>query len=100
MADDFTDRCAVVTGAADGMGRAVALLLGTKGARIAVLDLDGAGAEAVAGEIRNAGGQAGAFTVDVSESVQVAAAIRAAEERLGAVSHLVNVAGIGGYNPV
>jgi NAD(P)-dependent dehydrogenase (short-subunit alcohol dehydrogenase family) len=94
MTDDLSGRCAVVTGAADGMGRAVALLLGMKGARVAVLDMNGAGAEAVAGEIRAAGGMAFAFTVDVSDSTQVAAALRDAEARLGPIDHLVNIAGM------
>jgi NAD(P)-dependent dehydrogenase (short-subunit alcohol dehydrogenase family) len=67
-------KVAWVTGAASGIGRASALELATRGARVAVTDLDGDGAEAVAKEIGQAGGEAVAWALDVTE--------RAANERI------------------
>ncbi len=57
---------ALVTGGASGLGRAASLLFASEGARVCVADLDGPGAEKVAQEIRDSGGEAVAFTGDVS----------------------------------
>jgi NAD(P)-dependent dehydrogenase (short-subunit alcohol dehydrogenase family) len=57
---------ALVTGGASGLGRAAALLLGREGARVCVADLDGPGAEKVAQEIQDSGGEAVACTADVA----------------------------------
>ncbi|MEN8159771.1 MAG: SDR family NAD(P)-dependent oxidoreductase [Myxococcota bacterium] len=67
-------KVAWVTGAASGIGRASALELATRGARVAVTDLNGDGAEAVAKEIGQAGGEAAAWALDVTD--------RAANERV------------------
>lgn len=57
-------KSAVITGAGSGIGRASALKFATEGAAVAVTDIVGDAAEAVAEEIRSAGGKAVAFTVD------------------------------------
>jgi NAD(P)-dependent dehydrogenase (short-subunit alcohol dehydrogenase family) len=85
---------AVVTGAAQGNGRAIALGLAREGARVALGDVNAAGAAAVADEIRRSGGQAFAAGLDVGDAAQCAAFAAAVERDLGAASVLVNNAGI------
>jgi len=68
-------RVAFLTGAGSGIGRAGALALAREGARIMVTDLNGACAEAVAAEIRAAGGQAEAMALDAGDDAAVTAAI-------------------------
>jgi NAD(P)-dependent dehydrogenase (short-subunit alcohol dehydrogenase family) len=60
------NQVAIVTGGASGIGRATALLLANEGARVCVADIDGDGAEQVAKEIGNAGGEAIAYAGDCS----------------------------------
>ena len=67
---DLHGRVAVITGAASGIGRATALLLGSKGARLHLADLDGDGVEAVAAEVRTGGGQAAAHVLSTSPDAQ------------------------------
>ena len=95
MTERFSGKVAVVTGAAAGMGAAVARRLAAEGARVAAFDRDAAGATATAAEI---GGEA--FEVDVSSPDQVRAAIGAVIERLGGIDVLVNVAGVVRYGEV
>jgi 2-keto-3-deoxy-L-fuconate dehydrogenase len=64
---------AVVTGAGSGIGRAVALLLATQGARVTILDINEDNAHAVAEEIEAAGGKASAWQADVSNQQEVIA---------------------------
>src|SRR4051812_24442164 len=88
-------KIAVVTGAGSGIGRAIALLLGRWGATVHVTDVDGARADAVAAEIRGAGGAATSRVLDVSDA---AAVERFAEEVFaadGGVDLLFNNAGVG-----
>lgn len=93
MSDRLLDgKVAVVTGAAQGMGRATARLLSERGASVAALDLNGAGA---AEAIEGLAGPALALPCDVSDSAAVNAAFARVEEQLGPVSVLVNNAGIG-----
>lgn len=83
---------AVVTGAASGIGRAVAAHLARAGARVLVADLDGARAERAADALRRDGGQAAAISTDVSDPAAVEAMFAEAE-RSGPVTLLVNNAG-------
>lgn len=86
------DRVAVVTGAASGIGRAIALAMGREGARVAVLDRNDAGAVTVAAEIAD-GGEAGPWQVDISDPARVNAVIAEVVSRWGTVHILVNCAG-------
>ena len=83
-------RVAFVTGAARGIGRAIAIRLGEEGARVAAADLDEAGARDTA---RAAGAGAVAIYVDVTDGDSVRAAVAAAERALGPIDVLVNNAG-------
>ena len=85
---------ALVTGAGSGIGRAIALKLAAGGDAVTVNDLSRERAEAVADEIRAAGGRAVAVAGDVSSEADVAAIHRAAVAAHGAVTLLVNNAGI------
>ena len=86
----ITGQCAVVTGAASGLGAATAKLLADKGAKVAVLDLDEAGAVKVAREL---GGLA--VTCDVSNEQGTEAAFASIAQKLGVPRICVNCAGIG-----
>jgi len=87
------DNLAVVTGGGSGMGRAIAVGLAATGRPIAVLDRDTDGAERTAANIREAGGTAEAFTVDISDDDAVLAVRTAVEEQFGPAQTLVNCAG-------
>jgi 2-hydroxycyclohexanecarboxyl-CoA dehydrogenase len=86
-------RVALVTGAARGIGAAVGRALARDGMAVAVTDRDGAGAEAVAAEIRQSGGTAVAGVLDVTATATIAAAVATAEAQLGPLWCLVNNAG-------
>jgi NAD(P)-dependent dehydrogenase (short-subunit alcohol dehydrogenase family) len=93
MVGRFEGRVAVVTGAASGIGRAVAELFASEGAAVALLDLDGDRASRAAGAITASGGAARAVSCDVTDSRQVEAAFDVVEAELGTPSVLVNCAG-------
>lgn len=84
----------VVTGAASGIGRESAKLFAAEGGRIIVADRDELGAERVANEIREVGGEAQPFGVDVTVADRVEAMIRTAEDSFGRLHVLFNNAGI------
>jgi 2-hydroxycyclohexanecarboxyl-CoA dehydrogenase len=87
------DRATVVTGAASGIGRAIAQALAREGARVAVLDLDEGGARETVAAIERAGGSAAAHRVDVTDVSAVDGAIDAVAARWGGLHVLVNCAG-------
>jgi len=87
------DRVAVVTGAANGLGREIAQLLAREGARVALGDLDTAGLERAAADITSAGGAALAVAGDLTEEEPARRLIEAAVERFGRVDILVNDVG-------
>jgi 3-oxoacyl-[acyl-carrier protein] reductase len=90
----FTDRTAVVTGAAQGIGAATARRLATEGARVAVVDLSAERAQAVADEIVKAGGAAIGLACDVTDAEAVDAMTAAVVAEYGTLDVLVNNAGI------
>jgi len=102
MAIGFQDRVAIVTGAGGGLGRAYALELARRGAKVVVNDLGGArdgtgrsdAAAAVVQEIEQAGGIAFANGASVTDLGQVEEMVARAKERWGAVHILINNAGI------
>lgn len=92
--DSVQGKIAVVTGAASGIGRGIALALGARGATVVVADIDRAGSEVVAQEIIEAGGAAIALSVDVGAD---AAFEQVKEQVLAQYSHVdivVNNAGV------
>jgi len=88
-------RTAFVTGASRGIGRAIAVQLGSTGSRVACCySSDAAGADETCGAVVDAGGEAHAVAVDVTEADSVDAAFTEVEEKLGPVEILVNNAGV------
>lgn len=85
---------AIVTGGAGGIGRATSLALAAEGAAVAVVDLNAAAAEAVADEIRAAGGTAVALAADVSSEPDIERVVAEAVEAFGTVDVVFNNAGI------
>lgn len=90
----MTERVAIVTGAAQGIGAAIARELAADGAKVVVTDINLEGAEKVAAEI---GGLAKAL--DVSDPDQVSAVVSAVEDELGRIDILINNAGRVPYTP-
>jgi NAD(P)-dependent dehydrogenase (short-subunit alcohol dehydrogenase family) len=90
----LANKVALVTGGAGGIGRATALAYSREGAKVAVVDLNLAGAQAVADEVAAAGGEAIALAVDVSRNEQVEAMVRQVVEHFGALDIAFNNAGI------
>lgn len=90
----FDGKVAIVTGAGRGMGRAVALLLAREGAKVAVNDINGPSAKAVAEEIRLFGAEAIDVPGDVSSAEDVSRAVEETISRFRRIDILVNNAGI------
>lgn len=89
-----TQRTAIVTGAARGIGAEVARRLASDGHAVAVLDLDETACQKVVDEITASGGRALAVGADVSDEVAVESAVSRVAAELGAPTILVNNAGI------
>ena len=94
------DKVAYVTGAASGIGKAIALMYAAEGAKVAVADLNLVAAQATAEEIKAAGGQAIGVAVDVTSEEQVNASVEATVAAFGGIDILVSNAGIQIIHPV
>jgi NAD(P)-dependent dehydrogenase (short-subunit alcohol dehydrogenase family) len=88
----FAGRCAVITGGASGLGKAVAARIVAEGGKVALWDLDAQGLEAAAIEV----GAAHTVALDVSDQAAVVAAAKSSNETLGRIDILVASAGITG----
>lgn len=96
----FQDQVAIVTGAASGIGKEIANAFAREGAKVAIPDLDKAGADGAAAEIRSAGGTAMGFAMDVSDEAAVNAGVDAVHAAYGRIDILVSNAGIQIVHPM
>jgi acetoin reductase-like protein len=87
-------KTAIVTGGAQGIGRATAKRFAADGARVIIGDLQEGGAQVVANEVTDAGGQAVGMALDVRDQAQVQAVVDRAVEQFGGVDILMNNAGV------
>ncbi len=97
---EFAGKVALVTGGAMGIGEAVAILLAERGARVAILDLDGEKAEAVTTRLTDRGLVARSFPTDVAVGSAVAASVAAVVGAYGRIDIVSNNAGIQRYGTV
>ena len=88
------DQVAIVTGAGQGLGRAHALALAKRGAKVVVNDLDQCDAAAIAAEIDKAGGEAIGIGCSVSDNTQVENMVKQVMDKWGRIDILINNAGI------
>ncbi len=93
---DFTGKVALVTGGANGIGRATALGFARLGAKIVVVDREAEAGESTAGAIRRQGSEAIFVAADVTRSADVQAYVKAALDAFGAIDCFHNNAGIEG----
>jgi len=90
---DLNERVAVVTGAASGIGRGIALRLARQGAAVAIADLDIEGGNQTVSLIEEAGGRAAAFEVDITDQAAVASFREGVRSTFGTTSIVINNAG-------
>jgi 3-hydroxybutyrate dehydrogenase len=93
-------KSAIITGAASGIGKEIALVYAREGARVAIADINGRAAEATAAEIRAGGGDAMGVAMDVTSEAAVKAGTRAVVEAFGGIDILVSNAGIQTVHPL
>ncbi|MFZ1428846.1 MAG: 3-hydroxybutyrate dehydrogenase [Geminicoccaceae bacterium] len=94
------DKVAVVTGAASGIGKEIAILYAQEGAKVVIADLNQEGADATAAELKAAGGEAMGVAMDVTDEAQVEAGFAKVQAAYGSCDILVSNAGIQIVEPV
>ena len=94
------DKVAIVTGAASGIGKEIALTYAREGAKVAIADINKDAADAAANEIRAAGGQAMGVAMDVTDEQAVIDGVAAVVGAFGGVDILVSNAGIQIVHPL
>ena len=87
----------LVTGAASGMGKATAEVFAAEGAKVAVTDYLGDGAQSVAQEIVSRGGTAHGWKLDVTDKDEIARVVAEIDSRFGGLDIVVNNAGVAGF---
>lgn len=96
MTSVLSDKVALVTGGASGIGRASVLALSGAGAAVAVLDRDRAGADAVVAQVKEAGGRVSAIMTDLSQTQRISESIASVLQEFGRIDFLINCAGVAG----
>ena len=96
MTSVLSDKVALVTGGASGIGRASVLALSGAGAAVAVLDRDRAGADAVVAQVKEAGGRASAIMTDLSQTQRISESVTSVLQEFGRIDFLINCAGVAG----
>src|SRR6185295_12832853 len=96
----LSNKIAVITGAASGIGQSIAQAFAAAGATVCILDRDEPGAQSTAEGIRAAGGQAEVILADVSDESSVSSAAASILAKHGRCDILVNNAGIGSVGTV
>jgi 3-hydroxybutyrate dehydrogenase len=94
------DKIAIVTGAASGIGKSIAVQFAREGAKVAIADLNLEAANAAAGEIRDAGGSAMGVAMNVADEKAVNDGVAAVVAKFGGVDILVSNAGIQIVHPI
>lgn len=94
MCKRLEGRVALVTGSAQGIGRAIAITFAAQGAKVAVLDMVEDKAQAVVDEIKMAGGEAMSVICNVADRAQVAATVQVVLDAYGQIDILCNNAGV------
>jgi len=100
MSSKLKDKVAIVTGAASGIGKAIAEIYAREGARVAIADMNMAAATAAADELKAKGTSAMPLAMDVTDESQVNAGVAAVVEAWGGVDILVSNAGIQIVHPL
>ena len=96
ISERFSNKIAVVTGGADGIGKGVALRLGKEGAKLVLFDINGELLKKTVAEFTNAGIAAKGYVVDIAEEKQVSDAVMNVEKEWSTIDILVHAAGIVG----
>ena len=94
MMIDLTDKVAIITGGASGIGRGISLVMAEQGAKVVVGDLNGPGAEAVAADVSRMGRRATAIVTDVTDRASVNRMVSQVIDDFGRIDILVNDAGV------
>ena len=98
---EFKNKIALVTGAGEGIGRATAVALSIKGAKVIVTDINLTSGEKTVEEILSNGGKAVFYKLDVSKSEEIEKVIHNIFDKEGSIDFAVNNAGVGGnFEPI